>query len=60
MKVLYISGYSRMVLFNKLIPKALREIGYDTGEFDWNSIYGFNKIFRVISDKRLKEKIRRG
>lgn len=57
MKVLYISGYSRMVLFNKLIPKALSEIGYDTGEFDWNSIYRFNKVFRVISDRRLKEKI---
>jgi spore maturation protein CgeB len=57
MKVLYISGYSRMILFNKLIPKALREIGFDVEEFDWNSIYRFNKTLRIIPEKTLKEKI---
>jgi spore maturation protein CgeB len=56
MKVLYISGYSRMVLFNKLIPKALKETGCNVDEFDWNSIYKFNKIFRVFSDQKLREK----
>ncbi len=57
MKVLYISGYSRMILFNKLIPKALRENGFDTEEFDWNSIYGFNRTIRIIPDRKLKDKI---
>lgn len=49
MKILYVSGYSRMVLFNKLIPKALRENGYDVNEFDWNSVLSFNKFLPVFS-----------
>lgn len=57
MKFLYISGYSRMILFNRLIPKAIRESDFDTEDFDWNSIYKFNKTFRIIPDRRLKEKI---
>lgn len=57
MKILYVSGYSRMVLFNKLIPKALREIGYEVFEFDWNSIYKFNKIIKIISDDSVKRKV---
>ncbi len=57
MKIVYVSGYSRMVLFNKLIPKALREIGYEVFEFDWNSIYKFNKIINLVPDDSVKKKI---
>ena len=56
MKVLYISGYSRMVLFNKIIPKAIKETGCIVDEFDWNSVYKFNKVIKVFSDNKLKGK----
>lgn len=46
-----------MVLFNKLIPKALRKIGYEVIEFDWNAIYSFNKVVKVFSSEKINQKI---
>ena len=57
MKLLYVSGLSRMVLFNKLIPEALGNLGYDVKIFNWNSIYKFNKSFKIFSSNRIKKKI---
>jgi len=57
MKILYVSGYNRMVLFNKLIPEALRKAGAEVFEFDWNSILKFNKYLNLIPRKKVEEKI---
>lgn len=57
MKILYVSGYSRMVIFNRIIPKALREIGYDVFEFDWNKILKFNKVIKIIPSENVKKTI---
>ncbi len=57
MKILYIAGLNRMVLFNKLIPKALKSLGFDVHIFDWNSIYKFNKVVDLIPRKKVEEKI---
>lgn len=56
MKILYVSGYNRMVIFNKLIPKALREIGAAVFEYDWNSALPFNKTIRIFSDATVNKK----
>ncbi len=56
MIILYVSGYSRMVLFNKLIPKALQANGYDVIEYDWNSVLAFNKYLPLLSNASLKKK----
>lgn len=56
MKILYVSGYNRMILFNKLIPTALKEIGLDVYEFDWNSVLPFNKTIRIFSDAAINKK----
>lgn len=53
MKILYVSGYSRMILFNKLIPIALRQNGCEVDEFDWNSVWKFNKIFKIFSNSKV-------
>ncbi len=57
MKILYVSGYTRMILFNKLIPKALREAGVEVSEFDWNSVLKFNKYLNLLPAKLVKEQI---
>lgn len=57
MRILYVSGYSRMILFNKLIPDAIRKNGYDVTEFNWNNIYGWNKTVRLLSGKTVENKI---
>ena len=57
MRILYIAGLNRMVLFNKLIPKALREIGFEVVEFDWNSVLKFNKVLNILPRKKVEEKI---
>lgn len=57
MKILYIAGYSRMVLFNKLIPDALRINGCEVIEFDWNSVYSFNKAIKIFSSVKVKQEI---
>ena len=57
MRLLYISGFSRMVLFNKLIPGALRNLGYEVEVFDWNSVYPFNKSLKIFSRDKVKKKI---
>ncbi len=57
MKILYVTGLTRMVLFNKLISRTLSEIGYDVIEFDWNSVFKFNKTFRIFSDKKIWERV---
>lgn len=56
MKILYVSGYNRMIIFNKLIPTALREIGLEVFEFDWNSVLPFNKAIRIFSDETVNKK----
>lgn len=55
MRILYVSGYNRMVLFNKLIPKALRNIGHEVTEFDWNSVLSWNKVFNFFSGEKIKK-----
>jgi len=57
MKILYVSGYTRMVLFNKLLPKALRKNGFDVTEFDWNSVKKFNRIFNLIPREKIENEI---
>ncbi len=57
MKIFYVSGYTRMVLFNKLIPKALRQNGYEVYEFDWNSFYKLNKVFNIFPREKVINKI---
>ncbi len=57
MRILYIAGLNRMVLFNRLIPKALESLGYEVFQFDWNSIYKFNKVLNLIPRKKVEEKI---
>lgn len=57
MKILYVSGYTRMVLFNKLLPKALRNNGFDVVEFDWNSIKKFNRILNIIPREKIEQEI---
>lgn len=54
MRILYVSGYNRMVLFNKLIPKALRKNGHRVAEFDWNSVLSWNKVFNFFSGEKIK------
>ena len=57
MKVLYVSGYSRMVLFNKLIARALAEYGCELEVFDWNSVYKLNKFVNILPRSKVEEKI---
>lgn len=57
MRIFYVSGYTRMVLFNKLIPGALRKNGYEVIEFDWNSVLKYNKIFNIYSREKIETKI---
>ncbi len=59
MKILYVSGYTRMILFNKLIPRALRSAGAEVAEFDWNSVYKFNKFLRIFPAEKIKNEINR-
>ncbi|RMD48149.1 MAG: hypothetical protein D6830_07440 [Ignavibacteria bacterium] len=56
-KVLYVSGYTRMVLFNKLIPKAIRDNHFDVFEFDWNSFYSFNRYLNMFPRSFVVKKI---
>jgi spore maturation protein CgeB len=49
-----------MILFNKLISKSLREIGFDVYDFDWNSIYKFNKSIKIFSGEKVRKKINQG
>jgi spore maturation protein CgeB len=57
MKILYVSGLNRMVLFNKLIPKALQSLGYEVSLFDWNAVFKFNKVLNVLPRKKVIKEI---
>ncbi len=57
MKILYVTGLTRMVLFNKLVSRTLSSIGYEVIEFDWNSIFKFNKTFRIFSDETIWKRV---
>ncbi|NOX17940.1 MAG: hypothetical protein GXO87_06625 [Chlorobi bacterium] len=57
MKILYVTGYSRMALFNKLFSRTLSEIGSEVIEFDWNSVYKIYKTIRIFSDKKIKKRV---
>lgn len=46
-----------MVLFNKLLPKALRNNGFDVIEFDWNSVKKFNRILNLIPRDKVEIEI---
>lgn len=46
-----------MVLFNKLLPKALRNNGFDVLEFDWNSVKKFNRILNLIPRDKIEKEI---
>jgi len=57
MKILYVAGLTRMVLFNKLVSRTLSKIGYEVIEFDWNSVFKFNKTFRIFSDEKIWKRV---
>lgn len=56
MKLLYVAGYNRMILFNRLIPQALRSLGFQVLEFDWNSVLSWNKTIRLFTDSFIRKK----